>query len=306
MAMQGVAAAGQSGIAAQHNVQADFDAVALSWRTGSEIRGLDLRDAASISDNSIKRLRGLLAERGVLLFRDQHLDHDQHLDFTRRFGPLAEAGFISRNAPPGYPDLFTVTNMVLEGERSETWDSARQWHSDQSFLPVPATGSLLRCVRAPQLGGDTMFANLFVAAERLSEGLRATLENLRCYHDLYNTNNRQRLRRKEFTPEEAKKWPGTWHPVLKPHPLTGEKALFVSEQMIDRFEGWTIEESAPLLQYLVRYATQPAFTYRHHWRPGDLIFWDNHCTLHHAPPDYDVSALDAPENVRLMYRSTLA
>lgn len=306
MGAQVLATEGKSAVAAQQNLQGEFQAVPLSWRTGTEIRGLDLRDAASISGAAIKSMREILSERGILLFREQHLDHDQHLAFTRRFGPLAKTGFIARNAPAGYPDIFTVTNMKLEGERSETWDSARQWHSDQSFLPTPAAGSLLRCVRAPELGGDTMFANLFVAAERLSEGLRQTLENLRCYHDLYNSNNRQRLRRKEFSTEEKEQWPGTWHPVLKPHPITGKKALFVSEQMIDRFEGWTIEESAPLLQYLLRYATQPAFTYRHHWRPGDLIFWDNHCTLHHAPPDYDVSALDAPENVRLMYRTTLA
>ena len=152
---------------------------ALSWRTGSEVEGLDLRRSADIPESTIRDLWQLLGERGILLFRNQHLDHDQHLAFTRRFGSLAKTGLLGRHAPPGYPDLFTVTNIKTDGKRSETENAAQQWHSDQSFLPVPARASLLRCVHAPQYGGDTMFANMFQAYEALSEGLRATLEPLR-------------------------------------------------------------------------------------------------------------------------------
>jgi taurine dioxygenase len=278
----------------------------LSWRTGSEIRGLDLRRSDLIPDTTIEALWRLLGERGILLFRGQHIDHDQHLAFTRRFGPLAETGMLSRYAPEGYPDLFTVTNIRVAGVRSETEVAAAQWHSDQTFLPKPARASLLRCVEAPRIGGDTMFANLYQAYEALSPGLKQTLEGLTAFHSLTNTRSRVFYGRKPPTEEEMKKIQGAIHPVILTHPDTSWKCLFVSDQMVDHFEGWTVEESKPLLDYLNALSTQPAFTYRHHWRPGDLIAWDNRCTMHYTPVDYDLSAVDAPENRRLMFRSTLA
>ncbi len=157
----------------------------LSWRTGSEITGLDLRSSDRLADSTIASLWQLLGERGILLFRGQSMDHDQHLAFTRRFGPLAKTGLLGRHAPPGYPDIFTVTNIKKDGQRSETENAAQQWHSDQSFLPVPARASLLRCVHAPQFGGDTMFANMYQAYEAMSDGLKTTLEPLRAWHTLF-------------------------------------------------------------------------------------------------------------------------
>ena len=99
---------------------------------------------------------------------------------------------------------------------------------------------------------------------------------------------------------------GTWHPVVRMHEDTGRKALFVSEQMVNHFEGWSVAESAPLLDYLYALSARPAHTYRHRWQPGDIIFWDNRCTMHYAPLDYDFAGLDAPQNRRLMFRTTLA
>ena len=294
---------------APSGASAGFDARPLSWRTGSEISGLDLRNSAAIPEATIRALWQLLGERGILLFRNQPLDHDQHLDFTRRFGPLAKTGLLGNNAPPGYPDLFMVTNIKKDGKRSETENAAQQWHSDQSFLPVPARASLLRCVHAPQFGGDTMFANMYAVYDALSDGLKATLENLRAFHSLFSSRTLATAGRKPFTTvEEAElqRLNGMWHPVVRVHEDTGRKTLFVSEQMVDHFEGWTIAESAPLLDYLFHLSSRPAFNFRHRWQPGDVVMWDNRCTMHYAPLDYDFAALEAPENRRLMFRSTLA
>src|SRR3546814_12509173 len=126
----------------------------LSWQTGTEIGGLDLTRSDAIPEPVISALWRLVCERGILLFRDQFLTHDQHLDFTRRFGPLAESGFLSRYAPEGYPDLFTVTNIRKDGVKSETEVAAAQWHADTSLLYRQATGSRVRMVLAPGGGGE--------------------------------------------------------------------------------------------------------------------------------------------------------
>ena len=281
----------------------------LSWRTGAEVVGLDLRVSDQLTDTTIAALWQLLGERGILLFRGQVMNHDQHLAFTRRFGPLAKTGLLGRHAPAGYPDIFTVTNIKKDGQRSETENAAQQWHSDQSFLPVPARASLLRCVHAPQFGGDTMFANMYQAYEALSDGLQATLEPLRAWHTLFSSRSQQLGGRKAFSsvsPEELERMKGHAHPVIRTHADTGKKTLYVSEQMVDHFDGWSTEDSAPLLDYLFALSVRPAHTYRHRWQPGDLIFWDNRCTMHFAPLDYDFAGMDAPENHRLMYRTTLA
>lgn len=281
----------------------------LSWRTGSEVLGLDLRASDQLADTTIAALWQLLGQRGILLFRGQVMNHDQHLAFTRRFGPLAKTGLLGRHAPDGYPDIFTVTNIKKDGQRSETENAAQQWHSDQSFLPVPARASLLRCVHAPQFGGDTMFANMYQAYEDLSDGLKATLAPLRAWHTLFSSRSLRLSGRKAFSSvsaEELERMKGHAHPVIRTHTDTGKKALYVSEQMVDHFDGWSAEDSAPLLDYLFAFSVQPARTYRHRWQPGDLIFWDNRCTMHFAPLDYDFAGMDAPENHRLMYRTTLA
>lgn len=283
-----------------------FEAHPISWRLGTEITGIDLKRSDDISDESIRQMWQLLGQRGILLFRKQGLNHDQHLAFTRRFGPLALTGLTSRYAPPGYPDIFTVTNIKTDGVRSETENAAQQWHSDQTFLKVPARASMLRCELAPQHGGDTMFANMNAVYEDLSEGLKATLEPLKAYHSLFSTRSKVMKGRKPLDEKELSRVEGTVQPVVLTHPDTGRKSLYINEQCVDHFEGWTIEESKPLLEYLYTMTSHPAYTYRHRWQRSDIIFWDNRCTQHYAPLDYNFAQLDAPENQRLMFRTTLA
>ena len=199
--------------------------------------------------------------------------------------------------------------MKTDGVRSETENAAQQWHSDQAFLAVPARASLFRCVHAPQHGGDTMFANMYQAHDALSEGLRATLAGLRAFNTLFSSRTLAQRGRRPFSSIETcelERQGGSWHPVLRKHEDSGRWVLFVNEQMTDRFEGWSVLDSAPLLDYLFGLAMRPAHQYRHRWRPGDVIMWDNRCTQHYAPLDYDFAAMDRPENRRLMFRSTLA
>lgn len=293
--------------AAKQASAAQFTTRPLAYHLGTEVIGLDLRRQETISDASIQALFRLLGERGILLFRRQGMNHDQHLAFTRRFGPLADTGMTSRYAPPGYPDLFTVTNMKSEGgARSETYNAAQQWHTDQSFLPVPARASMLRCELAPQNGGDTMFSSTYAVYDSLSDGLKETLGNLQAFHTLLNTRCLVMVGRKALQADEKVKVEGAMHPVVLVHPDTGRKALYISDQMTDCFDGWTVAESKPLIDYLCKQIEHPSFTYRHRWESGDVIMWDNRCTQHYAPLDYDTKAMDEPQNRRLMFRSTLA
>lgn len=283
-----------------------FTSRPIAFRIGAEVSGLDLKRSDELSDAAVQALWRLLCERGILLFRRQGLSHDQHLAFTRRFGPLAATGMTSRYAPPGYPDLFTVTNIKTNGARSETENAAQQWHADQSFLPVPARASMLRCELAPQNGGDTMFSSMYAVYDSLSDGLKATLGSLSAFHTLLNTRCLVMTNRKPMNENEVAKVEGAHHPVVLTHPDTGRKCLYISDQMVDHFDGWTVAESKPLLDYLCKQIEHPANTYRHRWEAGDAILWDNRCSQHYAPLDYDFAALDLPENRRQMFRSTLA
>lgn len=279
--------------------QPAFQSRPLSFRLGAEVSGLDLRRSDEMSQATIDALWRLLCERGILLFRRQGLSHDQHLAFTRRFGPLAETGMTSRYAPPGYPDLFTVTNIKTNGAHSETENAAQQWHTDQSFLPVPARASMLRCEIAPQNGGDTMFSSTYAVYDSLSDGLKETLQSLNAFHTLLNTRCLVMTNRKPMNEKEVVKVEGALHPVVLVHPETGRKCLYISDQMTDHFDGWTVAESKPLIDYLCKQIEHPAFTYRHRWESGDVIMWDNRCTMHRR------DAFD-PASRRLMYRTQIA
>ena len=164
----------------------------LSWRTGSEVVGLDLLVRDQLADTTIAALWQLLGERGILLFRGQVMDHDQHIAFTRRIGSLAKTGLLGRHAPAGYPDIFTVTNIKKDGQRSETENAAQQWHSDQSLLPAPARASLLRT-------SHTLFST---RSQRLS-GRKAI---------------------SSVSSEELERMKGHAHPAIRTHTDTGKKS----------------------------------------------------------------------------------
>ena len=248
---------------------------------GAEIHGIDLAD--SPSDEQFDTVRRAFLDHQVIFFRDQALDPDSHKELGRRFGELNIHGYYK--SLPGHPEILPV---LKEPEATENIGGV--WHSDVTYLPEPALGSILYALEVPPAGGDTMFASQYHAYEALSDGMKEMLEGLRAIHssdlftnkarrDAVNATRTTKLAEIDETVESS-------HPVVRTHPETGRKCLFVNGAFTRRIDGWTVEESRPLLDYLYRQAARPEFTCRFRWRQGSIAFWDNRCTQHYALNDY--------------------
>lgn len=268
----------------------------LSRGLGAEVLDVDL--SGPCPPSLVEELKDAWAEYQVLLFRGQELTPEQHVSFSRNFGDLDSHDALPRYRYPGHPEIFQVTNRDIDGKKSQTRNTGRQWHSDLSYTTQPALGALLYCREIPEVGGDTMFANMYMAFESLSMGLREALLPLWAVHNIRGSRDLAR-RDKEQVAELYRINPPVAHPVVRKHPVTERLALYVSEMMTTHFVGWTREESRGLLRYLFDLSTVPEATYRHRWHVNDLLMWDNRCTLHLALGDYDHSM------PRHMLRTTL-
>ena len=258
---------------------------------GAEISGVDL--SAPLSDDTVAALRRAWLEHLVIFFRDQPLTPAQFLAFARRFGDAIEYPFVK--GLDDYPEIIPV--LKLEHERV---NFGGVWHSDTAYLDVPPMASMLVAREIPPYGGDTLFANMYLAYETLSPGLQAMLEGLRAINSSAKADaSRTREDRMKDSAREAKKEYVAAHPVVRRHPETGRRALYVNVAHTVRFDGMTEEESAPLLDYLFRHQTRPEFTCRFRWRAGSIAFWDNRCAQHNAVNDY-------AGHRRLLHRITLA
>jgi taurine dioxygenase len=253
----------------------------LSAHVGAEIDGVDL--AAPVSDPAMAEIRDAFGEYGVVFFRDQPLTPEQHVAFAERFAPIDINRFFA--AVPGYPMIAEVRK-----EPEQIRNIGGGWHTDHSYDEAPALGSMLYAREVPQTGGDTLFASMYAACDALSDGLKATLETLRACHSSRHVFGPEAMARRGDlngrigNPEMATQ--DAVHPVVIRHPETGRKALYVNPGFTLRFEGWTDEESRPLLEYLYRHAARPEFTCRFRWREGSLALWDNRSTWHFALNDY--------------------
>jgi len=231
----------------------------VSSALGAEIRGIDLGSIDTESANEIERL---LWEHQVLFFPDQNLNNEAHVAFGEHFGELE-----------GHPHLRNAQDdqrlFVLKASRGGVAD---EWHSDLSFLPSPALYSILQMMKCPKLGGDTLWANLYLAFEELSPPLRELCEGLSALHNA-----------------EPHDRPDTMfiHPMVRVHPETGRKVLFVNEHFTRRIVELSVEESAHLLEYLYRWISRPRFHVRYRWKPGTLAMWDNRCTQHSVLNDFE-------------------
>jgi taurine dioxygenase len=253
----------------------------LSTALGAEIGGVDLSEP--LSEPAVAEIRHAVGEHGVIFFRDQELTPEQHLAFARHFGGIDINRFFA--AVPGYPLIAEVRK-----EPEQRRNIGNGWHTDHSYDLAPAKGSMLYAREVPATGGDTLFASMYAAYDSLSDGLKATLEGLKALHSSRHVfgaeaNARRgdlagRIGNPELATQDAV------HPVVIRHPETGRKALYVNPGFTVRFDGWTEEESRPLLEYLYRHAVRPEFTIRFHWREGSLAFWDNRSTWHFAVNDY--------------------
>ena len=265
----------------------------LSRHVGAEIGGVDL--SAPLPDASFAEIRRAFGEYGVVFFRDQRLTPEQHVAFAERFAPIDVNRFFA--AVPGYPMIAEVRK-----EPEQTRNIGGGWHTDHSYDQAPALGSMLYAREVPMTGGDTLFAGMYAAYDALSDGLKQTLEGLRACHSSRHVfgaeayARRGDLQGRIGNPELATQ--DAVHPVVIRHPQTGRKALYVNPGFTLRFEGWTDEESRPLLDYLYGHAVRPEFTCRFHWRDGSLALWDNRSTWHFAVNDYQGER-------RLLHRITI-
>ena len=250
-----------------------------------------------MSNRQWDEVQHAFAEHGVIFFRDQKLTPEQHIAFARRWAPIDVNRFFT--AVPGYPEIAEVRK-----EPEQKTNIGGGWHTDHTYDAEPAMGSMLLCARGAEDGGDTLFASMYAAFDALSPGLKRTLEGMRAVHRLGARLRRRggvnagdpeagRIRQPELATQDAV------HPVVIRHPLSGRKALYVNPGFTLRFEGWTDEESRPLLEYLYRHASRPEFTCRFHWREGSLALWDNRATWHFAVNDYHGER-------RLLHRITVA
>jgi taurine dioxygenase len=261
----------------------------VSEAVGAEIRGIDL--SRPLSDDAVGAIRRAVAGHGVALFRDQTLTPEQHIALARRFGPINVNRFFAHL--DGFPEIALVAK-----EPQQTRNIGGGWHTDHSYDQLPAMGSLLYAREVPQTGGDTLFASMYAAYDALSDGLKQTLSGLRALHSsrhvfgVARPGMEGRIGNQELATQDA------IHPVVVTHPESGRKALYVNPGFTLRFDGWTEEESRPLLEYLYRHATRPEFTCRFQWRAGSLAFWDNRATWHYAANDYH-------GHRRLMHRITV-
>lgn len=248
---------------------------------GAEIGEIDL--SRDLSDADIAAIRAALNEHQVIFFRDQALTPEQQLAFGRRFGPLNIHPYVTGMAE--HPEVMEIIK-----EPTDKLNFGGGWHSDMSFLETPSIGSILYAVETPSFGGDTLFASQAAAYDALSDGLKATLETLRAVHSAgreYSAKGQSAQKRASMQVAEAEGLAGEFvHPVVKAHPETGRKALYVNPAFTMRFDGWTKRESKPLLDYLFEHSRQEAFTCRFSWRDGSVAFWDNRQVWHYALNDY--------------------
>jgi taurine dioxygenase len=256
----------------------------LSYALGAEVRGIDV---TKVTETQFGEVYDAFLDNGILLFRDQDITREQHIDFSRRFGELDRHDALPRDRHPDHPEILLVTNEPNpDGSPSESRYTGRQWHSDMSFTPVPSLGSLLRGIIVPEVGGDTVFANMYLAYETLSEGMKKMIADL---HGIQMAGTRK-IANPEIgasrAEEQLKLNPPIAQPVVRVHPETGRKALYLGDK-VKRFDGLTEEESQPLIKYLNAHATRFEFIYRHQWRRNDIVVWDNRCTMHLALGDFD-------------------
>lgn len=245
---------------------------------GAEIGGVDL--SAELSDDTIGEIRQALLDWKVLFFRDQDITTEQHLSFARRFGELEVHPFGA--SKPGHDEVLAITH----DENSPGLENG--WHSDVTWRQEPSLGSVLRMLEGPAIGGDTLFADMYAAYDGLPDDVKERVDGATARHDFtrFKIGLRKQGKTEEEIAEIEKLYPNPHHPVIRTHPETGRKGIYVNNAFTKEIDGMDPEESERLLTLLYMQATYPEYQVRLKWRPNTIAFWDNRSVQHYAASDY--------------------
>ena len=271
---------------------ATLDIRPIAGALGAEIHGMNL--ASELDSGTVAAIRHALLDHLVIFFRDQDLPPERFLAFARRLGTPVEYPLVK--GIEGYPEIIRVAKL-----EHETVNFGGIWHSDTTYLEAPPMGTMLVAREVPPVGGDTLFANMYLAYETLSDGMKRLLEGLKGVSTSLKadaTRTREDRIKSDPTAQSRQELTAE-HPVVRTHPETGRKALYVNVAHTVRFAGMTEDESAPILRYLFEHQVRPEFTCRFAWRVGSLAFWDNRAAQHNPVNDYHGYR-------RVMHRITLA
>lgn len=266
---------------------------------GADIEGTDL--AAPMSDAQFAAIERAWMDNLVLRFRGQRLTDPQLVAFSRRFGELETAPIRSDVHPSeleNLPEVLVVSNIVENGKPiGSLGNYEAEWHTDMSYRDLCPSASILYAIEVPATGGNTGFSNMYTAYETLPQAVRERIETLGCRHDA-SRNSAGELRKGYQEVTDPREAPGAIHPLVRTHPLTQRRALFLGRRRNAYIPGLALEESEALLDQLWAHATRPELAWTQKWRVGDLVIWDNRCTMHRR------DALD-PAARRLMHRTQI-
>lgn len=269
---------------------------------GAEIRGVDL--SRPLDPQTFAEIEAAYNEHTVLVFRDQRLTPEQHIAFARRFGPL-EIHVLKKYLLAGYPEILLISNLVKDdGEFLGLPDAGQTWHTDTSYRTRPSRGSILYAIEIPHDDGgnaigDTLFAGTAPAYDELPAALKQRLQGRTAVHSYGQRKRPPGSKRNTMFKAEIESVPDVSHPVVRTHPYTGRKALYVFEGECVGIEGMPDDEARTLIAELTQHCIQPKFIYRHKWQVGDVVMWDNAAALHLAVADYKL-----PQR-RLLHRVTI-
>jgi len=279
-------------------LQDTFEVELFDAPLGAGIVGLDLNQP--LSQRDFQRIHKAHLDHHLLVFRDQRITPQQQVDFSRRFGPL-QIHVLRNFQLPSNPEVLIISNIIEDDKPIGLGDAGHFWHSDLSYKETPSLGSMLHAQELPEEGGDTLFANMHLAWDTLPAALRNAVQGARAEHS-YLTQYEELRRRSPFRPaltqaqlDEVKP---VVHPVVRTHPETGRKALFVSEHFTTRIVGIPEDESRALLDQLFAHSVLPEHVYRHRWAPHDMVFWDNRSLMH-------LAGGTPPHLRRKLYRTTI-
>lgn len=242
---------------------------------GAEIHGVNL--ATDLDDALFRSIRQALLDHGVIVFRGQDISPQNQLDLAKRWGELHKHPFI-----PGiknYPEILEIVKDI-----DDVHTLGGDWHTDQMFTAVPALATMLYAKETPPAGGDTLFSNMYLAYEALSDGMKAMLADSRTVNSYTKNKGRAANMKNDYSGGDPEEYT---HPLFRTHPETGRKTLYISYKGVTRrLDGFNDDESRPILDYLMTHATRPEFTCRVSWEPGTLCVWDNRSVIHLAINDY--------------------